>query len=77
MVSFSTHTCRQQNTRTRAFNSHRTTHLHHAHAHTGKSWTLDMDFGTAPSDVALGYLTLLAIDSLLNVVMTQEMLVDR
>lgn len=36
-----------------------------------------MDFATAPSDVALAYLTMLAIDSLVNVVMGMEVLVDR
>lgn len=44
---------------------------------TGKTWTLDSDFTSAPSDVALAYLSMLAIDCMLNVVSATERLIDR
>ncbi len=36
-----------------------------------------MDFASAPSDVALAYLAMVAIDCLLNVITAMERLVDR
>lgn len=45
--------------------------------HNGKSWTLDSDVTSAPSDVALAYLSMLAIDCMCNVVAATERLVDR
>lgn len=46
--------------------------IHHA----GKDWSMDSDYGTAPADAATAYLTMLAIDCLLNTVTAVEKLTD-
>lgn len=43
---------------------------------TGKDWSMDSDYATAPADTATAYLTMLAIDCLLNTVTALEKLTD-